>query len=86
MPSITTLLSLFFVTYRKTGSSTLIDDLHKFGHGISYTETEFAEDKQGERLERIHPQHSSFITTLVYGRRDQKSKGLKGKETNITNS
>ena len=27
--------------YRRTGSRTVIDDLHKFGHGISYTETKF---------------------------------------------
>ena len=31
--------------YRKTDSSAVIDDLHKFGHGISYTETKFIEDK-----------------------------------------
>ena len=32
-------------TYHKTGSSTIVDDLHKLGHGVSYTETHFIEDK-----------------------------------------
>ena len=31
-------------TYHKTGSSTIVDDLHKLGHGISYTQTRFIED------------------------------------------
>ena len=37
------------------GSSTVIDDLHKFGHVhsvISYTETKFVEDKLAEWLEQ----------------------------------
>ena len=32
-------------TYHKTGSSTIVDDLHKLGHGISYTQTRFIEDE-----------------------------------------
>ena len=35
-------------TYHKTGSSTIVDDLHKLGHGISYTETRFTGDKWAE--------------------------------------
>ena len=35
-------------TYHKTGSSTIVDDLHKLGYGISYTETRFTEDKWAE--------------------------------------
>ena len=46
-PSLSQVL-LSFSTYRKTGSSTVIDDLHKFSHGISYTETKFIEDKWAE--------------------------------------
>ena len=31
--------------YRKAGSSEVITDLHRIGHGLSYTETKFIEDK-----------------------------------------
>ena len=31
--------------YHKTGSNTIVDDYHKPGHGTSYTETRFIEDK-----------------------------------------
>ena len=34
--------------YRKRESSVIANDLHKFGHGISYTETKFIEDKWAE--------------------------------------
>ena len=40
------LLSL--VLHRKTGSSDVIDTIHKLGYGISYTETLFIEDKWAE--------------------------------------
>ena len=57
--------------YRKTGSSTAIDDLHKFGHGISYTETIFIEDKWAEWSEQqssLFPSNieKGLITTLVF--------------------
>ena len=32
-------------TYHKTGSSTVVDDLHKLGHSIAYTKTRFIENK-----------------------------------------
>ena len=35
-------------TYHKTGSSTSVDDLHKLGHGISFTKTRFIEAKWAE--------------------------------------
>ena len=47
--------------YRKTGSSTIIDDLHKFGHGIPYTETKFIEDKWAEWSE----QQSSLLPSNI---------------------
>ena len=37
--------------YRKTGSSNIVDDLHKLGHGLSYTETKFIEYKWAEWTE-----------------------------------
>ena len=38
--------------YHKTGSSVVIEDLHKLGHGLSYTETKFVEDKWVEWAEK----------------------------------
>ena len=43
-PSFSQLL-LSLTIYRKTGSSEVITDLHRIGHGLSYTETKFIEDK-----------------------------------------
>ena len=37
--------------YHKTGSSVVIEDLHKLGHGLSYTETKFVEGKWAEWAE-----------------------------------
>ena len=34
--------------YRKMGSNTVIDDLHKFSHSISYTEKKFIVEKSAE--------------------------------------
>ena len=45
-PSLSQLL-LSLNLYRKTGPSVIVNDLHKIGHGISYTETKFIEDKWG---------------------------------------
>ena len=56
--------------YKKTGSKTVIDDFHKFGYGISYTETKFIEQKLAEWLDQLSsllPSNTEkgFITTLV---------------------
>ena len=77
--------------YRKTDSSTVIDDLHKFGHGISYTVTKFIEDKLEEWQEEqssLLPSNveKGLITTLVFDNIDQKNKDPKGKEAHNTNS
>ena len=77
--------------YRKTGSSTVIDDLHKFGHGIPYTETKFIEDKWAEWSEQqssLLPSNigKGLITTLLFDNIDWKNKDHKGKETHNTNS
>ena len=77
--------------YRKTGSSTVVDDLHKLGHGISYTETKFIEDKWAEWAEnesRIVPSNieKNVIVTHVVDNIDWKNKNLRGKETHNTNS
>ena len=37
--------------HRKTGSSDIIDTLHKLGYDISYTETLFTEDKWAKQAE-----------------------------------
>ena len=69
MPSLSQVL-LSFSMYKNTGSKTVIDDLHKFGYGISYTETKFIEQKLAEWLEQLSsllPSNTEkgFITTLV---------------------
>ena len=77
--------------YRKTGSSTVIDDLHKFGHGISHTETKFIEDKRAEWLEQQSPLlptsiEKGLFTTLVFDNIDWKNKDHKCKEIRNTSS
>ena len=77
--------------FRKMGSSTVIDDLQKFVHGISYTATKFIEDKWAEWSEQqssLLPSNieKGLITTLVFDNIDWKNKDHKGKETHNTNS
>ena len=78
--------------HRKTGSSDIIDTLHKLGYGISYTETLFIEDKWAEWAEAqstIIPSNIkvNIPTTQVADNIDWENKGLAGKEqTHNTNS
>ena len=65
--------------------------MHKFGHGISYTETKFIEDKWAEWSEQqssLLPSNieKGLITTLVFDNIAWKNKDNKGKETRNTNS
>ena len=91
MPSLSHVL-LSLNVYRKTGSSNIISDLHKLGHGLSYTATKFIEDKWAEWTERqsslipcnIHK--GMAVTTLVFDNIDWKNNDLRGKETHNTNS
>ena len=76
--------------YRKNGSSTIIDDLHKFRRDMSYTETKFIEGKWEEWSEQqssLLPSNieKGLITTLVFDNIDWKNKDHKGKETLNTN-
>ena len=78
-------------TYHKTGSSTIVDDLHKLRHGISYTETCFIEDKWTEwssRQSTIIPSniHKGITTTNVVDNIVWKNKDLNIPETHYTNS
>ena len=73
------------------GSSTVIDDLHKFCRGISYTKTKFIEGKWAEWSEQqssLRPSNieKGLITTLVFDNIDWKNRDHKGKETHDTNS
>ena len=77
--------------YRKTGSSIVINDLHKLGHGISYTETQFIQDKWVEWSEKQSSYIPSnikkgHIVTHVVDNIDWKNKDVKGTETHHTNS
>ena len=93
IPNTTPSLSQVLISlsmYRKTGSSTVIDDLHKFSHGISYTETKLIEDiwaESSEQQSSLLPGNTEkgLITKLVFDNIDWKNKDHKGKEThNIT--
>ena len=89
-PSLSQIL-LSISMHRKTGSSTVTDDLQKFGHGISYTETKLMEDKWAQWSEQqssLLPCNieKGLITTLVFDNIDWKNKDSKGKETHNTNS
>ena len=75
------LLSL--VLHRKTGSKDVVDLIHHLGHGVSYTEILFVEDKWAEWDER----QSSYIpsniakgqdTTHVAENIDWKKKSISG--------
>ena len=77
--------------YKKTGSSEVITDLHRIGHGLSYTETKFIEDKWSEWSEnqsKLVPNNidEDSIVTLVADNIDWKNKTIKGEETLNTNS
>ena len=85
-----TLLSL--TIHRKTGSSNVVDTLHKLGYGISYTETVFIEDKWAEWAESqssIIPSNikPGIPTTMVADNIDWENKSLTGQDqTHNTNS
>ena len=71
--------------HRKTGSSDVIDTLHKLGYRISYTETLFIEDEWDEWAEAqstIIPSNITvnIPTTLVADNIDWENKGFAGKE------
>ena len=77
--------------YRKTCSSEVITDLHRIGHGLSYTETKFIEDKWAEWSEnqsKLVPNNidEDSIVTLVADNIDWKNKTFKGEEKHYTNS
>ena len=60
-PSLSQLL-LSLNAYHKIGSSTIVNDLHLYGHGISYTEAKFIEDKWAEWTTK----QSSYIPSNIY--------------------
>ena len=67
---------------RKTGSSIVIDDLHKFGHDISCTETKFIQDKWTEWSEQessllLSNIKKGLITMLVFDSIEWKNKDHK---------
>ena len=77
--------------YHKTGSSVVIEDLHKLGHGLSYTETKFIEDKWAEWAENestIVPSNieENIVVTRIVNNIAWKNKDIRGKETRNTNS
>ena len=78
--------------HKKTGSSDVVDTLHRLGHGISYSETLFVEDKWAEWSQyqsNLIPSNiiSGVPTTLVSDNIDWKNKSIRGNsnETHHTN-
>ena len=66
-------------------------DLHRIGHGLSYTETIFIQDKWAEWSEnqlKLVPNDvdEDSIVTLAADNTDSKNKTFKGEETHNTNS
>ena len=89
-PSLSQVL-LSLSIYRTTDSSEVITDSHRIGHGLSYTETRFIEDKWAEWSENQSKLVSNnideeSIVTLVDDNIDWKNKTFKGEETHNTNS
>ena len=83
------LLSL--ILHRKTGSSDVVDTIHRLGYGVSYTETLFIEDKWAEwdQCENSYIPGNikkGNITTHVADNIDWNNKTLSGKQTHHTNS
>ena len=82
---------LFYNTYHKTASNTILVDLHKRGHGLSYTETRFNEDKWPEWSSNQPPIitsniHKGMTTTHIIDSTDRKNKDLDSPETHNTNT
>ena len=87
LPQVLLLLNV----YRKTGSREVMTDLHRIGHGLSYTETIFIQDKWAEWSEnqlKLVPNDidEDSIVTLAADNTDSKNKTFKGEETHNTNS
>ena len=76
--------------YRKTGLREVITDLQRIGHGLTYTEAKFIDDKWAEwsgNQSKILPNNidKDSIVTLVTDNIDWKNKLFKGEETHNTN-
>ena len=83
VPSLSQVL-LSLNVYRKTGSGNQVDDLHKYGHGLSYTEAKFIGDKWAEWREnqsRLVPSNikEGSIGIHVVDNIDWKNRNIKGK-------
>ena len=76
--------------HRKTRPQGVVDTLHKLGHGISYTEAMFIEDKWAEwasgSTEIPSNIHKGLPTTHIADNIDWKNKGISCNETHNTNS
>ena len=66
-------------------------DLHRLGHGLSYTETKFIDDKWIEWNKKqsklvINNFREGVLVTYVVNNIDWKNKAFKGRKTHNTNS
>ena len=77
--------------HRRTASKNVVTDLHGFGHGISYTDTIFIQDKWADWSQKqssIIPSNieKGRVVTHVVDNIDWQNKSIKGDETHHTNS
>ena len=89
-PSLSQVL-LSLTLHRATGSSNVVKDILHYGHGISYDETIFIQDKWAEWCEKqssLIPSNieSRKLVTHVVNNIDWESKSLTGDQTHQTNS
>lgn len=77
--------------YSKTGSSNVVTDLSRLGHGITYTDAKFIEDKWAEWVDKstklVPPNVKAKTTpTYVFDNIDFDNKNFHGKQTHNTNN
>ena len=77
--------------HRKTASSNIVDTIHDSGHGISYTETIFIQDKWAEwitRQSKLLPSNMTKEreTTHILDNIDWENVNISGVQTHHTNS
>ena len=89
-PSLSQVL-LSLTMHRKTASSNVVDTIHDSGHGISYTETIFIQDKWAEwitRQSKLLPSNMTKEreTTHILDNIDWENVNISGVQTHHTNS
>ena len=75
-------------SHRRTGSSNLVNAVHDYGHGFTYTDIEDKWAEWGEKQSSLLPSNivkGQYLTHVV-DNIDWKNKSIDGQETHHTNS